>query len=296
MSIPQDDPSGTARPAAGGTAAAAIGSSDWSGRTTRVYVELGTEEHPLLVRWGSWRPGAPGSGGTHESYALVGPDGPILIDPREPAADVADSLWSLLGRPPVATVLTNDWHERDAYAIRARWGTPVWAPRAGLPAHGGDLEGEPDHTYDETTTLPSGGRALKFTGRMPGDHLLLWPLDGQAAAGQPGPQGVLFTGDAISGRANPANPANAAHPRREPGLYLGAGTYYLTHPDPTALQASLRRAVDALPAQTGLICGAHGEPCRDRPAEALAALLDLDWSPFLTVAEGQQRRFPVVRL
>jgi hypothetical protein len=222
----------------------------------------------------------------------MGPDGPILIDPREPAAAVADALWARLGRPPVATVLTNDWHERDAYAIRARWGTPVWAPRAGLPAHGGDLEGEPDHAYDAATALPGGLRAVPFAGRMPGDHLLLWP---PAAAGAEAP-GVLFTGDAINGRAIPDHPAAATSLRGAPGLYLGAAPYYLGHPDPARLQASLRRAVAALPAPFGLLCGAHSEPYRDRPAEALAALLALDWAPFLAAADWRQRRNPVVRL
>ena len=296
MSAPQHDPSATASPSTGPTAAGAGNPDDRSGRTTRVYVELGTDVQPVLIRWGSWRSDPLASGGTQESYALCGPEGPILIDPREPAADVADALWARLGRPPVATVLTNDWHERDAYALRARWGVPVWAPRAGLPEHGGGLEGEPDYTYDEKTALPGGLHAVKFAGRMPGDHLLLWTPAAPAAAQGPRPPGVLFTGDAINGRANPDSPATAASPRREPGLYLGAGSYYLGHPAPERLQASLRRAVDALPAEFGVICGAHSEPYGDRPAEALAALLDLDWAPFLAAADWRQRRFPVVRL
>ena len=278
---PSPTPSGPAAPAA-----------DWADGTTRVYVEAGPAERPVLLRWSSWRPG----GGAQEAYALCGPGGPILVDPREPVAAVADALWARLGRPPVATVLTNDWHERDAYAIRARWGTPVWAPRAGLPTHGGDLEGEPDHTYDETTVLPGGLRAVRFAGRMPGDHLLLWPLGAPVAAHGIDPPGVRFTGDAINGRANPDAPASATSPRRAPGLYLGAGAYYLGHPDPARLQASLRRAVAALPAAFGLLCGAHSEPYRDRPAAALAALLALDWSPFLAAADWRQRRFPVVSL
>ena len=56
-----------------------------------------------------------------------------------------------------------------------------------------------------------------------------------------------------------------------------------------ALQLALRH-----PAAFGLLCGAHSEPYRDRPAAAVAALLALDWSPFLTAADWRQRRFPVV--
>jgi hypothetical protein len=104
---------------------------------------------------------------------------------------------------------------------------------------------------------------------------------------------VLFTGDAINGRANPDHPA-AAIPRGAPGLYLEAGTSYLGHPDPARLQASLRRAVTALPASIGVLYGAHSAPYRDRPA-ALAALLALGLAPFLAAADGRQRRFPVVR-
>jgi hypothetical protein len=101
---------------------------------------------------------------------------------------------------------------------------------------------------------------------------------------------VLFTGDAINGRANQEHPGAAESPRGEPGLYVGAASYYLGHPDPARLQDSLRLALDALDVdEIDLICGAHSEPYRDRPAETLAALLALDWAPFLAAADWRER-------
>jgi glyoxylase-like metal-dependent hydrolase (beta-lactamase superfamily II) len=269
-------------------------------------VELGTATRPLLVRWTCWLPVA----ATSESYALLTAEGPILIDPREPAEAEADSLWALLGQPPVATVLTNDWHERDAYLLRERFGAPVWAPAAGQPERGGDLEGQPDHYYDEGDMLPGGLRATKIEGRMPGDTVLLWPGDADAgdasAAGverrasettsprQRGRPGVLFTGDALNGQANPDNPLNASHLRRRPGLYLGAARYYLGHPDPDRLKDSLRRLVAASFPAFDIICGAHALPYRTEARRTLAQLLALDWRPFLAAEHARDREHPAV--
>ena len=239
----------------------------------RSYVELGTPLQPVLVRWSTWR----ARPGNFDSYALLTADGPVLLDPVDPPAGSGDPLWSLIGRPPRATVLTNDWHERDAYAIRARWGAPVWAPAAGLRERGGELDGRPDHTYEDGGTLPGGLRAVKIAGKFAGDSVLVWlaPTD----------EHVLFTGDAINGHFNPDNPL--VHPARgAPGLYLGAGSFYLRLADPDALKASLR---PLLAQPLDMICGAHGEPYRHNAREALARLVALDWAPYL-----RERKHPVV--
>lgn len=60
----------------------------------------------------------------------------------------------------------------------------MWALATGLPERGGELEGRPDHAYEDGTRLPGGLRA--------GDHVLLWPAPGGAC--------VLFTGDALNGQ------------------------------------------------------------------------------------------------
>ncbi|MGH2352704.1 MAG: hypothetical protein ACRDJN_13945 [Chloroflexota bacterium] len=99
--------------------------------------------------------------------------------------------------------------------------------------------------------------------------MLAWPA--------PAGERVLFTGDAINGHFNPENPL--PHPRRgTPGLYVGAGRFYLADLDMPALKASLRHL---LTQRVDLICGAHGEPYRDHPSETLARLVELDWTPFL---------------
>ena len=248
-----------------------------SGLTIRTYVELGTSAQPVLVRWSTWGT----RHGNYDSYAVILPEGPVLIDPVDPLAESGGELWPLLGRPPQATVLTNDYHERDAYVIRERWGTPVWAPAAGLPARGGELEGQPDHLYEDGQTLPGGLRAIKIAGKFAGDTVLAW----QAPTGER----VLFTGDAINGEFNPDNPL--VHPRRgAPGLYLGAGPFYLRDLDVEALKASLR---PILSGRVDLLCGAHGQPVRENAGAALARLVELDWTPFLQ--EGRHPVVPVAR-
>jgi hypothetical protein len=312
---PSDRPTGAARrpvapPAVQPVSRAAQqqpAAPDWSARQTRVSIDLGTDIRPQLIRWSTWLPVA-ASGGTHESYALLTVDGPVLIDPHQPADYAADLLWALLGQLPTATVLTNDWHERDSYSLRERFGTQVWAPAAGQPARGGDLEGRPDHYYEEGVVLPGGLRATKIEGRMPGDTMLLWPADAsddrgagqqgdlrqQHDASDKGRPGVLFTGDALNGQANPDNPLIAAHPRRRPGLYLGAGKYYLGHPDPDRLKHSLQRLVATSFPAFDIICGAHALPYREEARRTLAWLLALDWRPSLAAEHWRDREHPAV--
>src|SRR5919202_5418526 len=97
------------------------------GRVTQLSVVLGPPGAPLLVRWCTWEPPWQ-EWGHNDSYALRTIDGAILIDPEAPAQDADDALWRLVGGPPAAALLTSDWHERDAYALRERFGRPVWAP------------------------------------------------------------------------------------------------------------------------------------------------------------------------
>jgi glyoxylase-like metal-dependent hydrolase (beta-lactamase superfamily II) len=182
-------------------------------------------------------------------------------------AEDAKRLLSALGAQPRATVLTNDWHERSCYAIRDLWGTPVWAPAAGLPERGGELDGRPDHVYEEGTALPAGLRAFKIEAAWAGEHVLLW----RALTGE----GVLFTGDAINGQLPEQHP-EPDNWRRAPGLYLGVPPFYILWlTDPAQLQASLKRAM-VEPFE--VICGSHARPYRDHPREALAQLLSQDWT------------------
>ena len=141
-------------------------------------------------------------------------------------------------------------------------------------------EGVPDHLYEDGDVLPGGLRAHKLEGgAFAGDTVLVWT--------SPGGKRVLFTGDAINGPFNRLNPTGP-HPRRgEPGLYLGAGPFYLDRAKPEALKASLRPLLET---QIDVICGSHGDPFTSNPNEALARLIEIDWAPMF-----KERRHPVVR-
>jgi hypothetical protein len=245
--------------------------------TTTASIVLGTQKRPQLIRWTTWW----ASPGSEDSYALVTPDGPVVIDPETPTAEGEARLLALLGGPPKAIVLSNDMHERAAYDFREKWGAPVWGPAYGTPDKGGTMdEGTPDHLYEDGDALPGGLHARRIEGgAFLGDTVLVWDAQGGKR--------VLFTGDAINGPFNRANPAGP-HPRRgEPGLYLGAGPFYLQRFKPEAFKASVRRLLDE---PIDLICGAHGDPCTQDAAGTLRRLVELDWAPFL-----DEKRHPVVR-
>ena len=249
-----------------------------SGTTTRVSVLLGSENQPALVRWSTFweRPHH------YDSYALMAPngspEGPVVIDPEALTSEGEERLLTLLGRSPAAIVLTNDMHERAAYALRERWNAPVWAPAYGAAEHGGEMEGQPDHLYQDGAALPGGLRAVKITGAFRGDTILTWSA--------PSGERVLFTGDALNAHFS-ADVPGGPHPRRgEPGLYVGAGPFYLEKFEPEAFKQSVRPLLNE---RIDLLCGAHGEPWSTAAGGTLRRLLDLDWAPFLA-----EKRHPMV--
>jgi glyoxylase-like metal-dependent hydrolase (beta-lactamase superfamily II) len=222
---------------------------------TEIVVELGPPTAAQVVRVsasGSYR-------GTldvqRHGYALLTGEGVVLIDPNEPAPESRAAFEALVvaaGRPPLATVLTSSWHERAAYELRDRYGTPVWLPRGGT----GEAEGAPDHVYGEASALPGGLRALTIQDAIAGDTVLCW----QAATGER----VLFTGDALLGGS------------RRPGHWRGGpGLYAWMHGRPSGPEF-LARFHRLLQEDFDLICSAHGWPVpfRDRPKALLARLLD----------------------
>src|SRR5688572_1451653 len=182
---------------------------------SRVTVELGTEDEPVLVRFCVGRRPATG---TVVSYAARTTVGWIFIDPVRPTAEGADRLRRLVRERPVATVLTNDGHERFCYAVRQQWGTPVWGPKPGVGQRPVEYEGTPDQMYGEGEPLPGGLRAIKLAGAWRGDHALLWTA--------PGGERVLFSGDVLNGQVD-ADLAAEDHFRREPGLYCGSRARYV---------------------------------------------------------------------
>ncbi|HEU5315467.1 MAG TPA: MBL fold metallo-hydrolase, partial [Chloroflexota bacterium] len=236
-------------------------------RTSTVSVILGTDERPQLIRWTTWWD----SPGSWDSYALMTPDGPVLVDPEGLTSDGERRLLELTkGATPRASVLTNDMHERGAYDAREKWGAPVWGPAYGTPERGGRMdEGTPDHLYDDGDTLPGGMRAHKLEGgAFAGDTVLIWT--------SPEGKRVLFTGDALNGPFHGANPAGP-HPRRgQPGLYLGAGPFYLDRATAPRLKESFTKLLSE---KIDLICGSHGDPFTVDPNGALARLLEVEWEP-----------------
>jgi hypothetical protein len=236
------------------------------GRTTRL-ARVPLAGGAVLVRWSTWDPPWQREG-ENASYALPTAAGPVLVDPEAPAADQAERLWALLGQTPVAIVLTTGDHERDAFRLGARCGAPVWAPAAALPERGGDLARRPDAVYGAGDAVPGGLEALALDGAAAGTgaHALRWAT--------PGGQAVLFTGDVLTGGAEPSHPE---HPRlwhRRPGLYLGPGPTYLARCDPDRLRVALG---DLLAGGADWICGGHGVPAGPGAGAALVRLLTRDW-------------------
>ena len=207
---------------------------------------------PTLVRWSTWTKGM-----FFDCFAIRTPLGPVLVDPQVPAAESVEWVSDLMGRPPVATVLTASWHERSAYAIRDHYGAPVWLPRAGVP----EMEGQPDHLYDESTSLPAGLRPITMDDTYAGDTVLLWT----AADTDTDRRGVLFTGDVILAGLDLDDP-RSDHWRRRPGLYL-----WLHGPgDATRFRDRFARL---LAEDFDTICSAHSV-VQDHPKAQLAHLLE----------------------
>ncbi|MBI3973856.1 MAG: hypothetical protein HY332_21470 [Chloroflexi bacterium] len=235
---------------------------------TWIAVELGTEARPALVRWATFYPRDEQKtrGGIYVAYALATDQGPVVVDPCRPAAHADQVLRDRLramGGVPIASVLTNDMHERDAYALRRTYGVPVWASAAGVP----DYDGTPDRLFEDGAALPGGLRAITIEGPFPGDTCLLWTA----------PEGtrVLFTGDMVMGGAFDEDP-RVDVTLREPGLYLhGVNSHPRGSKDMAAFKASLRRLLDE---EFDLVCPAHGRPYGRpygaNPKAALARLLE----------------------
>ena len=229
-------------------------------------VVLRTAATPQLLRWSVWYPPGHERGGRrgsfYESYAIRTRAGVVLIDPSRPDAVTEARLRDLIdgmGGTPIATILSNDMHERDAYYVRSEFGVPVWAPARGKA----EYEGEPSHFYDDGDTLPGGILALSVEGPFPGDTALLARTsDGTS---------VLFSADMVMGQRN-ENDVRPGLGRDEPGLYLhGVNSHPRGSTDMAAFKRSLRRVLDQ---DFVLIAPAHGRPFKEDPKTVLRAILD----------------------
>lgn len=139
---------------------------------------------PHLWHWSAphpdWTPRARGKDGQGwdqmvSSYALVGEDAFVLIDPQVPEDEIeAASLWDALDRDvdahgPPAIVISVYWHTRSAEDIAGRYdGSSTWAP-ADAPKR--TLERA--RAYATGEELPAGIRV--FDVGIPGERALYLP-------------------------------------------------------------------------------------------------------------------------
>jgi glyoxylase-like metal-dependent hydrolase (beta-lactamase superfamily II) len=115
-----------------------------------------------------------------DSYALRTPDGVVFIDPTKPAAPVLKKLENL--GEPIAILLTNAHHDRDADWFRKTYQIQIYAHEKARP----NCDTKLDVLVLDGEKLPGGLRAIY----MPGSS------DSETAyyhkAG-----GIVFTGDTL---------------------------------------------------------------------------------------------------
>jgi glyoxylase-like metal-dependent hydrolase (beta-lactamase superfamily II) len=147
---------------------------------------------PHLWHWSAphpdWKPSNRGKNGQGwdqmvSSYALIGDDAFVLIDPQVPTEEAyAARLWDALDRDvdahgPPAIVISVHWHMRSAEDIAGRYdGSSIWAP-TDAPKDEQWLSGKRKvvraRTYDTGNELPAGIRV--FDVGMPGERALYLP-------------------------------------------------------------------------------------------------------------------------
>jgi glyoxylase-like metal-dependent hydrolase (beta-lactamase superfamily II) len=208
---------------------------------------------PRLWHWTAphpeWKPSNRGKDGqgwdqTVSSYALVGDDTFVLIDPQIPEDESqAARLWDALDRDveahgPPAIVISVHWHMRSADDIAGRYyGSSTWAPADSDEAHGRARAVRPYDTGDE---LPAGIRV--FGVGMPGERALYLPSH----------KAVIF-GDAVLDGV-----------RLLPSSWLEKG---ITRQD---VADALRPLLDE---EIELLLLTHGGPVSDAPREQLERAL-----------------------
>lgn len=130
-----------------------------------------------LLTWTEpYKVGLPFTGSAYRS-----PAGEVVwIDPHDPGPHEAALL--ALGKPTHILVTFRD-HDREVVPLAEKYGARVWVP-AGT---GGEIP-KVDVTFDETTTLPAGLRAVSMPAMGYGEHALVAEAYGKRFA---------FIGDAV---------------------------------------------------------------------------------------------------
>jgi glyoxylase-like metal-dependent hydrolase (beta-lactamase superfamily II) len=139
---------------------------------------------PHLWHWSAahpdWKPSNRGKDGQGwnqmvSSYALVGDDAFVLIDPQVPEDESqAARLWDALDRDveahgPPAILISVDYHVRSAHEVARRYdGSSIWAP-----ADSRKSKLDRSRTFATGDELPAGIRV--FDAGMPGERALYLP-------------------------------------------------------------------------------------------------------------------------
>jgi glyoxylase-like metal-dependent hydrolase (beta-lactamase superfamily II) len=113
--------------------------------------------------------------------AWKGQDGLVLVDPVK-LDDANLAKLEQVGKP-VAILLTNQNHERDADWFRARYGIKVHVHRDAVAG----IEITPDDFFSDGTVLPGGLKAVHVPGTCPSETAFHTSAQG----------GVLLQGDAL---------------------------------------------------------------------------------------------------
>lgn len=117
------------------------------------------------------------------SYAYRRGEEVVWIDPVDPApADL--TAVEMFGRPR-AIILTFGAHDRDALALRDRYGASLWVPGV---EEGDKFIPNPDERYTWQSELPAGLRAVHIPGVGYGEHAIVGDVDGRRFA---------FVGDSV---------------------------------------------------------------------------------------------------
>jgi hypothetical protein len=132
-----------------------------------------------LITWN--RPGPLGM--ELRSYAYRRGDTVVWIDPVDPDPKELTAV-EMFGRP-AAIVLTFGAHDRDARALRDRYGAALWVPE---PENGDKFVPDPDQRYTWQSELPAGLRAVHIPGVGLGEHAVVGDIEGRRFA---------FVGDSV---------------------------------------------------------------------------------------------------
>lgn len=177
-------------------------------------------------------------GARSDAYAILTPEGTVLIDPLP----LTDRALGELGRP-TAICLTIQSHQRSAWRYRTMFAARVHAPRG---ADG--LEERPDEEYGPNQRLPGGLLALHAPGPCEASYVFFLE--------RPSSGGVLFLGDLLV--------------RSRSGFGFVPDEY---QDDPALARESARRLLDVAVHD---LCPGHGAPLLGEAQQAIEEALRRD--------------------